>query len=61
MNEKYIKEKLNLINNRLNKIEELKDNMNQNIKSSEFELILNLINFKFLYLQNSFFLLTNFI
>jgi len=39
MNEKYIKEKLNLINNRLNKIEELKDNMNQNIKSSEFELI----------------------
>ena len=39
MNEKYIKEKLNLINNRLNKIEELKDNMNQNIKSSEIELI----------------------
>ena len=39
MNEKYIKEKLNLLNNRLNKIEELKDNMNQNIKSSEFELI----------------------
>ena len=39
MNEKYIKEKLNLINNRLNKIEEMKDNMNQNIKSSEFELI----------------------
>ena len=39
MNEKYIKEKLNLINNRLNKIEELKDNMNQNIKSTEIELI----------------------
>ena len=39
MNEKYIKEKLNLINDRLNKIEELKDNMNQNIKSSEIELI----------------------
>ena len=39
MNEKYIREKLNLINNRLNKIEELKDNMNQNIKSTEIELI----------------------
>ena len=39
MNEKYIKEKLDIINNRLNKIEELKENMNQNIKSSEIELI----------------------
>ena len=39
INEKYIKEKLDLINDRLNKIEELKENMNQNIKSSEIELI----------------------
>ena len=39
INEKYIKEKIDLINDRLNKIEELKENMNQNIKSSEIELI----------------------
>ena len=39
MNEKYIKEKLNLINNRLGKIDELKDNLNQNIRNTEMELI----------------------
>jgi hypothetical protein len=39
MNEKYIKEKLNLINDRLSKIDELKDNMNQNIRNTEIELI----------------------
>ena len=39
MNEKYIKEKLNLINDKLSKIDELKDNMNQNIRNTEIELI----------------------
>ena len=39
MNEKYIKEKLNLLNDRLGKIDELKDNMNQNIRNTEIELI----------------------
>ena len=39
MNEKYIKEKLNIINDRLTKIEQLKENMNQNIKNTEIELI----------------------
>ena len=39
MNEKYIKEKLNILNDRLGKIDELKDNMNQNIRNTEIELI----------------------
>ena len=39
INEKYIKEKLTLINNRLGKIDELKENMNQNIRNTEIELI----------------------
>ena len=39
MNEKYIKEKLHLINDKLSKIDELKDNMNQNIRNTEIELI----------------------
>ena len=39
MNEKYIKEKLNLLNDRLGKIDDLKENMNQNIRNTEIELI----------------------
>ena len=39
MNEKYIKEKLNIINDRLGKIDDLKDSMNQNIRNTEIELI----------------------
>jgi len=39
MNEKYIKDKLNIINDRLGKIDDLKDSMNQNIRNTEIELI----------------------